>query len=230
MYRTSVTSEDGFNKCFCTRSVEVYIKEKGKDVEIPIYLPDPNERVNKDKIVEGLSSMGVDVNSPEKYVLILKEKVELGDESAIQVSYNGKTKFEQVGGDVEIIYRIELENLDSIKTHDDCFITTAVLGTAAERELNILREFRDSVMRKSRVGNFLVNMYYRISPPIAARLKNQKILKKMLKKLFIIPCVKLVKMKKGRTRFIQTFIDAIVVIVYILGVIFAYMGTKLSRK
>jgi len=48
-----------------------------------------------------------------------------------------------------------------------CFIATAAYGTPFEAHLDTFRRFRDGVLLKSAVGTWLVESYYRMSPPIA---------------------------------------------------------------
>jgi hypothetical protein len=48
-----------------------------------------------------------------------------------------------------------------------CFIATAAYGTATADEIEILRDFRDGYMLTNRAGEALIDIYYRISPPIA---------------------------------------------------------------
>jgi len=49
-----------------------------------------------------------------------------------------------------------------------CFIATAAYGTPMTREIDVLRNFRDSRLERSGVGKGITAMYYRISPPVAS--------------------------------------------------------------
>ncbi|HEY4055173.1 MAG TPA: CFI-box-CTERM domain-containing protein [Kofleriaceae bacterium] len=50
---------------------------------------------------------------------------------------------------------------------DSCFIATAAYGSLMAADVSLLRHVRDSVMRKSVLGELAVEAYYTFSPPVA---------------------------------------------------------------
>ena len=59
-----------------------------------------------------------------------------------------------------------------------CFIATAVYGSYNAPEVIILRKFRDNFLLNYFMGRIFITFYYKISPPIAYKVKN------FIKKLF----------------------------------------------
>ncbi|MDH5378044.1 MAG: hypothetical protein OEX00_06975 [Gammaproteobacteria bacterium] len=60
---------------------------------------------------------------------------------------------------------------------DKCFIATAAYGSLGHRFVEDLRGFRDSVLLQSAAGAWFVDLYYRVSPPIADIVKSSEILR-----------------------------------------------------
>ena len=78
----------------------------------------------------------------------------------------------------------------------DCFIATAAYGSDLETNVRFLREFRDSVVLKSKYKNMfeeLLDIYYRFSPPIAHRMKQNEVFKQFMKHILVKPVVTLLK-------------------------------------
>ena len=62
-----------------------------------------------------------------------------------------------------------------------CFIATAAYGTPMVEEIQILREFRDEYLLTNPLGKALVNIYYRVSPPIAEFITEHPVLKPLVR-------------------------------------------------
>jgi len=70
-----------------------------------------------------------------------------------------------------------------------CFIATAVYGTGAAEEIDVLREFRDAALMPNRLGAGFVWLYYRLSPPVAEVIARHEFLRAALRSGFIDPMV-----------------------------------------
>jgi hypothetical protein len=55
----------------------------------------------------------------------------------------------------------------TITVPEVCFIATAAYGTPMAEQIQILREFRDGYLMTNPLGQALVGLYYRVSPPVA---------------------------------------------------------------
>jgi hypothetical protein len=68
-----------------------------------------------------------------------------------------------------------LKELYNNKSSDKkgCYIATMIYGSYEAPQVLILREFRDTVLDKSTLGRLFIRFYYKVSPSIVKRLKNQ---------------------------------------------------------
>lgn len=70
-----------------------------------------------------------------------------------------------------------------------CFIATAVYGTPLAPEIDVLRDFRDNFLLKSKLGNKFVSFYYQFSPPIANFISKHFLLRNILRETGIKPII-----------------------------------------
>jgi uncharacterized delta-60 repeat protein len=79
--------------------------------------------------------------------------------------------------DDRVIYGNEL----SFKTEDACFIATAAYGSLLDPHVVVLRNFRDSYLKGSSIGQALINGYYQFSPAIAEVIQHNEVLKQVVR-------------------------------------------------
>jgi hypothetical protein len=70
-----------------------------------------------------------------------------------------------------------------------CFIATAAYGTPAAEQIDVLREFRDTVLLESIPGSQFVTLYYQLSPPVADFIAGNEVLRTLVRELLIDPMV-----------------------------------------
>jgi len=74
-----------------------------------------------------------------------------------------------------------------------CFIATAAYGSPTAKQLDVLREFRNVVLLKSAIGAKLVNLYYRVSPPMANFISQHEVVRTLVRELMVDPVVWIVQ-------------------------------------
>jgi hypothetical protein len=74
-----------------------------------------------------------------------------------------------------------------------CFIATAAYGTDTAKEIDILREFRDTVLLPDSLGAGFVSLYYKIGPPIADFISQHEVLRTAVRVGFVDPSVAILK-------------------------------------
>lgn len=76
----------------------------------------------------------------------------------------------------------------SVRTADACFIATATFGTLLHPAVSLLRDFRDTCLLPSAAGRRLIELYYTLSPPLAALVADNLLLRWTVGAL-LLPCV-----------------------------------------
>jgi hypothetical protein len=74
-----------------------------------------------------------------------------------------------------------------------CFIATAVYGSYDAPEVVLLRAYRDRFLMRHAFGRALVRVYYFASPPLAGLLQESKLLRTVIKTLFLNPALAFVR-------------------------------------
>ncbi|XTI71821.1 CFI-box-CTERM domain-containing protein [Acidithiobacillus sp. AC3] len=67
-----------------------------------------------------------------------------------------------------------------------CFIATAVYGDPYAPEVNAIRRFRDRWLRPNALGRSVIYLYYKLSPAVANKIRNNNKLRAFIK-IFLDP-------------------------------------------
>ena len=76
-----------------------------------------------------------------------------------------------------------------IPTTSGCFIATAAYGSPVAGQLDVLRAFRDGVLLESDAGSQSVDLYCRLSPPVADFISGNSFLRTLVRELLVDPVV-----------------------------------------
>ena len=79
------------------------------------------------------------------------------------------------------------------KSKSGCFIATATYGDINAYEVIFLTNYRNNVLLQSPLGRAFVKTYYMASPPIASVIKRSKILKHIVRYLFLAPVIAVIR-------------------------------------
>jgi hypothetical protein len=84
-----------------------------------------------------------------------------------------------------------------------CFIASAAYGSFLDGHVGALRTFRDRVLGRNPIGNYLVQSYYTLSPSAAGWIKQHENIR-ALTRIALVPVVAMAKLKPDRMLIICT--------------------------
>lgn len=79
-----------------------------------------------------------------------------------------------------------------------CFVATAVLGDEDHPDVQVLRQFRDVYLLRSRSGRALVRGYYAVGPYLASAIANSRTLRRGAHFLCVRPIANLARRTLAR--------------------------------
>ena len=120
----------------------------------------------------------------------------------------------------------EVVRVEVHQHHSACFLTTAV---ADDETLEVLREFRDDTLGRTRPGRALVAVYYAVSPSVARTLaRHPGSRTASTVRWFVDRCAWLIDCRE-RYPGLRWPLAVLVVLLYVLGLVVATAGTALIR-
>jgi uncharacterized repeat protein (TIGR02543 family) len=138
-----------------------------------------------------------------------------GDVGTI-ANVNGATTTIAMNDDYSITANFEEEE----PSDGGCFIATAAYGTPMAGEIQILRELRDEYLLTNPVGQALVDIYYRVSPPIAEFITEHAGLKPIVR-VGLVPAVAMSTVAVNTTPAEKAAIVGLLVLVFVALAVWA---------
>lgn len=130
-----------------------------------------------------------------------------GTEIHLEATPDAGYEFDRWTGDVGTIANVRAPVTTIIMNGDysivarfkslQCFIATAAYGTDTTKEIDALREFRDTVLLPNDLGAGFVALYYRISPPVAGLICRHEVLRTAARVGLVDPIVALLSWSQG---------------------------------
>ena len=115
-----------------------------------------------------------------------------------------------VGGDATL----------TITVPEVCFIATAAYGAPMAEQIQILREFRDEYLLTNSLGQALVDIYYRVSPPVAEFIIEHPSLKPVVR-AGLLPAVAISAVAVNTTRVEKMVMVGLLVLVAVAMAVWA---------
>jgi hypothetical protein len=124
----------------------------------------------------------------------------IGTEVSLVAEAESNDQFTHWSGDIDTIADVDaasttiiMDNSYSIRANfkgpgSGCCVATVAYDTPMAKEIRILREFRDECLLTNTVGRVLVDVYYKLSPPIAEFITEYPNLKPIVRTV-LVPAV-----------------------------------------
>ena len=78
-----------------------------------------------------------------------------------------------------------------------CLLATVAHGTTTAEEIDVLRDFRDTVLNQNPVGELLVSAYYDVSPPLAEFIAEHSNLRTIARVGIVEPMIRALELSDG---------------------------------
>jgi len=172
------------------------------DFSVDITSPDDGEEVTENQALDvTVEVTNIGGEEAEKTVA-LTAPIESEKDLLLGADETENVTFDIPGDEVDGEVTITVESPDdtdqiTVTAVDPCFIATAAYDTPAAQEIDILRDFRDEVLRQHVLGRLFIKTYYRSSPPIAQWIRRNRTRRELVKQYFVEPLVNIVQTRSS---------------------------------
>jgi tetratricopeptide (TPR) repeat protein len=130
-------------------------------------------------------------------------RFKLGDKQGALADLQRAAELAKAQGD-QRLYKAYITNINTILTGGklDCYIATASLQTGgSEARLNLLRNWRDQVLRQTVLGQWLAGYYEQIAPRVASKVATNLWLRSSFLFPFVMPAIWLTQQRISHPQF-----------------------------
>ncbi|MBT5529198.1 MAG: hypothetical protein HOK35_08570 [Cytophagia bacterium] len=198
--RLKIRNEFLYSHLFHVVTFELMLKSNSPEIELNRYSKAGGERMNEYKNLYSISELfqpDFDIeNSLDDFFLIIEAFLYYSFQEPMTSKSLTMELYSIISNHIdqqfskqselllnELSESLKSSNSSNVPAKSGCFVATYLYGGVETTQVNILRDFRDSVLIKSIIGRLIVKIYYKVGPMAVRLIKKMPIIKIIIRSI-----------------------------------------------